>query len=127
MPDRRHRPTAHATGAWHLEDGRSDVVVVAATDTFDNETDWSNFGDCVDIWAPGLNILPTSKGGGTTTMSGTSMSAPHVGGRAALYLATQATAPAAAEVETALIEAADSTSQKSKGGAYTLVLDVSGF
>ena len=41
---------------------------------------WSNFGTAIEFAAPGVGILSTKKGGGTTTMSGTSMSAPHVAG-----------------------------------------------
>jgi aqualysin 1 len=108
------------------------IITVAATDKADEETSWSNYGTCVDIWAPGLSILSTSKGGGTTTMSGTSMAAPHVGGAAALYLATHTTASATA-VETALIEAAvadangDGKGTTSKDGAPIMVLNVSTF
>jgi len=40
----------------------------------------------VDVWAPGVSILSTKMGGGTTTMSGTSMASPHVAGVAALAL-----------------------------------------
>ncbi|HUF25249.1 MAG TPA: S8 family peptidase, partial [Vicinamibacterales bacterium] len=62
------------------------IMTVAATDSADKETSWSNYGACVDIWAPGLSILSTRKGGGTTTMSGTSMASPHGAGGGALYL-----------------------------------------
>ena len=42
---------------------------------------WSNYGNPpVDYAAPGVSILSTYKGGGTRTLSGTSMAAPHVAG-----------------------------------------------
>ena len=44
-------------------------------------TSWSNYGNPpVDYAEPGASILSTRKGGGTTTMSGTSMAAPHAAG-----------------------------------------------
>ena len=64
------------------------VMTVAATDINDKEASWSNYGNCVDIWAPGVSVLSTRKGGGTTTMSGTSMATPHGAGGGALYLST---------------------------------------
>jgi subtilisin family serine protease len=70
-------------------------MTTAATDSNDREASFSNFGPCVDIWAPGVNILSTRRGGGTTTLSGTSMAAPHVGGAGALYLSSHALADAA--------------------------------
>jgi len=60
------------------------VLVVAATDSSDAEASFSNYGSCVDIWAPGVSIPSLKIGGGLATMSGTSMAAPHVGGAAAL-------------------------------------------
>jgi len=68
--------------------GRGDngIMTTAAIDSSDSETSWSNYGACVDVWAPGQNILSTKRGGGTTTMSGTSMASPNVAGTAALAL-----------------------------------------
>jgi aqualysin 1 len=91
------------------------IATVAATNSSDKEASWSNYGSCVDIWAPGVNILSTKKGGGTTTMSGTSMATPHVAGGGALYLSTNASA-SPSSVESALTSAAQPTGTTSKDG-----------
>lgn len=64
------------------------VMATAATDDTNKEASFSNYGSCVDIWAPGVGVLSTKKGGGTTTFSGTSMASPHTAGAAALYLSS---------------------------------------
>jgi subtilisin family serine protease len=91
------------------------ILTVAATDSNDREASWSNYGSCVDIWAPGVSILSTRRNGGTTTMSGTSMASPHGAGGAALYLSSHTTATASA-VESALKSAATTTANQSKDG-----------
>jgi len=66
----------------------SAITVGASTDA-DRRASFSNFGRCVDIFAPGQDITSVdfSNNSGDTTMSGTSMASPHVAGVAALYLA----------------------------------------
>ena len=56
------------------------VFTISAIDSNDVFASFSNYGDPVDFAAPGVAILSTRLGGGTTTMSGTSMAAPHVCG-----------------------------------------------
>jgi subtilisin family serine protease len=64
------------------------ALTVGATDSSDNETTWSNYGPCVDIFAPGQGILSASNQSttATLTLSGTSQAAPFVTGVAALWL-----------------------------------------
>ena len=91
------------------------IMTVAATDYYDKEASFSNYGPCVDIWAPGANISSTKMGGGKTTLSGTSMASPHVAGGGALYLSKN-TSKAPAEVERVLKSTLTTTSNTSKDG-----------
>lgn len=64
------------------------VIVVGSTDqNMLRPSYFSNFGNCVDIWAPGEDIVGASRDGGFTSMGGTSFSAPHVTGAIASLLA----------------------------------------
>ncbi|HDP97982.1 MAG TPA: S8 family peptidase [bacterium] len=57
------------------------VYTISAINNEDYFASWSNWGNPpIEFAAPGVSILSTAKGGGTTTMSGTSMAAPHVAG-----------------------------------------------
>ena len=65
------------------------AMTIGATTKTDAKTSWSNYGKCVDWFAPGAAITSAWIGDGTTetnTISGTSMATPHVAGVAALYL-----------------------------------------
>jgi hypothetical protein len=65
-----------------------DALAVGASDISDNRANYSNYGDCVDVFAPGSSIVSANATNptGSATMSGTSMATPHVSGLAALYL-----------------------------------------
>ncbi len=66
-----------------------EAITIGATTKTDAKTSWSNYGACVDFFAPGAGITSAWIGGGSTetnTISGTSMATPHVAGVAALYL-----------------------------------------
>ncbi|RZS31385.1 subtilase family protein [Herbihabitans rhizosphaerae] len=68
-----------------LPRGARGATVVANSTKDDKRASSSSTGKCVDVYAPGTNVLSTVPGGGTGEKSGTSMSAPHVTGAAALY------------------------------------------
>ncbi|MEL6343631.1 MAG: S8 family peptidase [Myxococcota bacterium] len=80
--------------------GYDDGVIVSAYDASngsDNGFAWfSNFGDEVDIAAPGVQIYSTWPGGGYEALDGTSMATPHVAGAAVVFASTRPNADNAA-------------------------------
>jgi subtilisin family serine protease len=65
----------------------ANAITVGSTTTTDARSSFSNFGTCLDLFAPGSGILSSwfSSDTATATLSGTSMASPHVAGVAALY------------------------------------------
>jgi len=66
----------------------SNVITVGATTIDDRRADYSNFGQCTTVYAPGTQITSSWIGGNNkiNTISGTSMACPHVTGLMAYYL-----------------------------------------
>jgi subtilisin family serine protease len=64
------------------------AITVGATNQYDERATFSNYGDCLDLFAPGVSIVSDWYTGdaATSTLSGTSMASPHVAGVAALVL-----------------------------------------
>ncbi|MGD8148665.1 S8 family serine peptidase [Ornithinimicrobium sp. Y1694] len=64
------------------------AITVGSTTNTDARSSFSNFGSCLDLFAPGSSVLSAwhTSNSATNTISGTSMASPHVAGAAALYL-----------------------------------------
>ena len=94
----------------------SAALTVGATGSTDAKASWSNFGSCLDLFAPGVNITSAwhSNDTSTNTISGTSMASPHVAGVAAQVLEGSPTASPSA-VAQAITDAATANKVTSAG------------
>ncbi|ATC96595.1 S8 family peptidase [Pseudoalteromonas tunicata] len=66
----------------------ANAITVGSTTSNDGRSSFSNYGNCLDIYAPGSNIKSAwyNSDSATNSISGTSMASPHVAGAVALYL-----------------------------------------
>ncbi|WP_112135332.1 S8 family peptidase [Glycomyces dulcitolivorans] len=99
------------------------AITVAASTESDARADFSNFGSCVDLFAPGENITSPYLLGTPSALSGTSMASPHVAGAAAVYLSAHPTATPA-QVAAALTGAAVSGAISDVQGSPNLLLHI---
>ena len=102
-----------------------EAITVASSTSSDSRSSFSNWGSCVDIFAPGSNIrsATASNNTGSTTMSGTSMASPHVAGAAALVLAAEPEA-SPSEVASALTTNASANKISGTSGSPNRLLYV---
>jgi subtilisin family serine protease len=107
----------------------SGVLTVGATDNRDYKSNASNWGSCVDLFAPGVGIESTWNQMDVYpvfTMSGTSTASPHVAGAAALYLQANPSA-SPQQVNDALLRESTSGILTDIGGSSPNLFLFSGF
>jgi subtilisin family serine protease len=94
----------------------ANAITVGSTTTTDSRSSFSNFGSCLDLFAPGSGILSAWIGSttATRTISGTSMASPHVAGVAALYKQANPSA-SASTVRNAIVNGATTNVVTSAG------------
>ncbi|MDG4811152.1 S8 family serine peptidase [Micromonospora sp. WMMD1120] len=106
----------------------SAAITVGNSTSSDGRNSSSNYGSCLDIFAPGTSIVSASysSNNGSATMTGTSMASPHTTGAAALYLGVNPSATPA-QVRNALVTNGTSGKITSPGSGSPNVLLYTGF
>ncbi len=98
------------------------AITVASSTSNDARSSFSNWGSCIDIFAPGSDITSTWSNGSINTISGTSMASPHVAGAIALYLQAHPNSTPA-EVDAGLAGFASAGKISSLNGSPNLLLN----
>jgi PKD repeat protein len=123
-------PAANSEGdACHWSPARTpNALTIGATTTTDARVYWSNYGTCLDLFAPGVNVISAGHTSDTATVvtGGTSIASAYVAGAAALYLSYN---PAAtpAQVEAVLKANATADVVTNPGAGSPNLLLYSGF
>ena len=98
-----------------------EALTIASSTSSDARSSFSSWGSCIDLFAPGSSITSTWSNGGSNTISGTSMAAPHVAGAVALYLENNRNA-SPSQVETAIKNNAVSGKISNRRGSPNLLV-----
>jgi subtilisin family serine protease len=95
---------ANDDACYYGEKSNLAAITVGSMTSTDARSSFSNWGTCLDLFAPGSSIISAwyTSNTATNTISGTSMASPHVAGVAALYLG-QNTGATQSQVQTALV------------------------
>lgn len=105
----------------------ADAITVGSTTSTDARSSFSNYGSCLDIYAPGSSITSAwyNSNSATNTISGTSMAAPHVAGVAALLLdETSSLSPSQLQATMLARSSADKVSDAKTGSPNQLLFSL---
>lgn len=102
----------------------AEAITVGSSTSGDSRSDFSNYGTCVSVFAPGSDITSAwyNSNSATKKISGTSMASPHVAGVAALYLASNASSTPA-QVKAALLAGSVSGKVSDVKGSPNLLIN----